>query len=61
MGVKVRKTTGGGPSGIATGLLGRSCMYIKKTKTAMRIRLIGDAIDILLSGQFRPFRQLGIR
>lgn len=55
MGVKVRKTTGGGPSGIATGLLGRRCRYTKRTKRERRIRLMGDAIDMLILGQFLLF------
>lgn len=45
--MKVRKTTGGGASGRVTGVLGRRCMYTKRTKRERRIRLIGDAMDIL--------------
>jgi len=47
VGVKVRKTTGAGPLGRVTLGLGRKCQYTKVMKRERRMRLMGDAIDIL--------------
>ena len=42
------KTVGGGARGRVIGALGRKCQYTKTPKRETRIRLMGEAIDILL-------------
>lgn len=45
------KTVGGGARGRVIGALGRKCQYTKTPKRETRIRLMGEAIDILLGSE----------
>lgn len=40
-------TVGGGPRGSSMGALGRKCQYTSTRNSEPRIRLIGEAMDIL--------------
>lgn len=45
------KTVGGGARGRVIGALGRKCQYTKTAKRETKIRLMGEAIDILLGSE----------